>query len=465
MMRNFPVFLDVDGRRVIVVGGGETAAQKARLVRKTSATLVLIAPELDAELQALVDAGNAVHDRGPITTDTFRDAALVFVATGCPATDACCHALAKAAGALVNTVDQPHLCDAYTPSIVDRSPVVVAIGTEGAAPVLGRQIKTAVEKMLDPALGRYVGLAGQLRDAVARNVPKPDRRAFWQWAFSGAPWQAHKRGAEREAARLLKAAVAAGGVPDRDDQDGRITFIGAGPGARDLLTLRAVERLQDADVIFYDRLVDPDVLELARRDARRVFVGKTVGAHAWPQDRINDLIVAEAQKGEKVVRLKSGDPAIFGRLGEELGAARAKGIPVEVVPGVTAASAAAAVLEQPLTDRGTTDTLVFSTGTCRDGDLPPDWSAYARPGTTVALYMAVRNAADVQKSMQDAGLPGHTRVQIVAAASTPGQKTCETVLESLADTLRDNAIESPAIILVTVPKTHQISSHANVIGA
>lgn len=347
-MHSFPMFIRTTNRRVVIAGGGEQAAQKARLMLKTDARLVLLAPTLDAELADLVATGRATQDAGPITPDHFADAALVFIATGCPGMNAALHALAKAAGAQVNVVDQPSLCDMTTPSLVDRDPVVVAIGTEGTAPVLARQIKTEVEQMLDPRLGTFAALAGRLRRTVAANIPKPDRRAFWRWAFADAPWQLHKTGQERAAADLLKQTIATRDLPVRQ---GQIAFVGAGPGARDLLTLRSVQRLQEADVIFYDQLVDPAVLELARRDAERVFVGSVAGAHTWPQKHICNLIVAEATKGRRVVRLETGDPGISSRAIQEIEAASAANIPIEIVPGVTAASAAA--LEQP--QRGMSD--------------------------------------------------------------------------------------------------------------
>lgn len=449
-MQSFPMFIRTTGRRVIIAGGGEQAAQKARLMLKTDAALVLVAPLLDDELTALVAQNRASHDAGPVTPATFANAALVFIGTGCPGADASLHALAKAAGALVNVVDQPALCDATTPSIVDRSPVVVAIGTEGTAPVLARAIKTQIETMLDPSLGSYAALAGRLRSAVAAQIPREKRRAFWTWAFNAAPWATHKRGAAREAAQMLKTAIAAHGISDAPE--GRITLVGAGPGARDLLTLRAVERLQEADVIFYDRLVDPDVLELARRDAERVFVGKVVGAHAWPQDRINALIVAEATKGRRVVRLKSGDPGIFGRATEEMKAAQTAGIPVEIVPGVTAAFAAAAAMGVSLTQRGTSDTLVFATGASRDGDALPDWSRHALPGTTLVFYMGVRNGAAISANLQATGLPASTLVRVVAEASTAQEGRFVTTLGDLATDLAAQDITGAAVIFLTVPK-------------
>lgn len=441
----------MSGRRVVIAGGGEQAAQKARLMLKTDAQITFLAPELDDELAALVSGGRAQHDSGPITAQSFADSALVFIGTGCPGVDASLHAVAKAAGATVNVVDQPDLCDATTPSLVDRDPVVVAIGTEGTAPVLARRIKTDVEQMLDPRIGAFAALAGRLRGAVAARVPKEDRRAFWRWAFNGTPWQTHKRGGERDAAELLKSAIAEGGRKE-DRQVGQIALVGAGPGARDLLTLRAVERLQEADVIFYDRLVDPDVLELARRDAERVFVGKVVGASAWPQERINALIVAEAGKGRRVVRLKSGDPAIFGRATEEMDAAREAGIPVEIVPGITAASATAAALGRSLTERGVSDTLVFATGTCRDDDPVPNWGKLAQPGTTLALYMAMHRAEDVQKSLLDAGLSPECLVDVVGSVSTADQTRCSSRLGGIASAIRESGVSSPAIVLITNPK-------------
>ncbi|ALG89540.1 MULTISPECIES: siroheme synthase CysG [Actibacterium] len=450
-MKTFPMFLKMAGRDVVIVGGGEQAAQKARLMLKTEARLILLAPVLDEELQALVDTGRAVHDTGAIGPARFADAALVFIATGCPGLDAAVHALAKAAGAVVNVVDQPALCDALTPSIVDRDPVVVAIGTEGAAPVLARQIKTRIETMLEPRLGEFASLAGRMRAAVAQRVPREGRRAFWRWAFSETPRRMHAAGAERDAARALKDAIAGGGAPDAD-APGVISLVGAGPGSADLLTMRAVQRLQEADIIFYDRLVDPAVLELARRDAERVYVGKAVGACAWPQERIDAIIVAAAKQGKRVVRLKSGDPCVFGRASEELAAARAAGLTVEIVPGVTAATAAAASIGQSLTERGQTDRLVFATGTCRDGDEAPDWGRILTPGTALALYMGVRKAAEIQHSLLESGLPPESIVEIISAASTVNERHVSARIDALAETIEIEKVPSPSILLVRRPK-------------
>ncbi|MBY6046241.1 siroheme synthase CysG [Vannielia litorea] len=446
-MKTFPMFLRMTGRTVVIAGGGEQAAQKARLVLKTEAKIVLLADVLDDELEALVAVGRATHCFEAPTASHFADAALAFIATGCPARDAAIAALAQAAGCTTNVVDQPDLCDAYTPSIVDRDPLVVAIGTEGAAPVLARQVKTKIETMLEPRLGDFTAMAGRMREAVARRVPKRARRAFWRWAFSDAPRRLHAAGAERDAAKALKDAIAQGGAPDTATE-GLISLVGAGPGARDLLTLRAVQRLQEADVIFYDRLVDPEVLELARRDAERVFVGKEVGASSWPQHKIDAVIVAAARKGQRVVRLKSGDPGIFGRATEELAAARDHGIAVEIVPGVTAASASAAARGRSLTERGETDRVIFATGTCRAGDSAPDWGTLCTPGTTLALYMGVAKAAEIEANLLAAGVPSSAQVEITCSASTPAERHFACTLSDLAETVASEEVSNPAIILV-----------------
>lgn len=450
-MQSFPMFIRTSGRRVVIAGGGEQAAQKARLILKTDAEILLTAPALDAELAGFVAQGRAAHAAGPVTAETFSGAALSFIATGCAGADAALHAIAQDAGALVNVVDRPELCDAITPSIVDRDPVVVAIGTEGTAPVLGRTIKTQIETLLPPRIGGLAALAGRLRGAVAARLPQETRRAFWAWAFNGTPARLHREGAETEAAEMLKGAIAARRAPEGAGE-GHIALVGAGPGARDLLTLRAVERLQEADIIFYDRLVDAEVLELARRDAERVFVGKEVGACAWPQDRISAVIVAEARKGRRVVRLKSGDPSIFGRATEEMAAARAAGVPVEIVPGVTAASAAAAALGESLTVRGDSDTVVLATGTCRPGDPPPDWAHHARPGTTLAIYMGVRAAGCIAAELAAVGAPGSTRVEAAIDVSKPTERVIRTDLAGLPGALAAHGVTGVALILIHFPK-------------
>jgi len=443
-MKTFPMFIKMTDARVVIAGGGEQAARKCRLILKTEAQIDVLAETLDSELQTLADTGRIRWTKGAITPTQFENTALVFIATGCPGMDAALHHLAKAAGALVNVVDQPDLCDAITPSIVDRDPVVVAIGTEGTAPVLGRQIKTMVEQSLEPRLGDLAALAGRLRGLAAQHLGPRDRRDLWKWVFAGPIRRQHGAGAERHAARALKNAITTGTFVESDPA--QVALVGAGPGSSDLITLRGVQRLQDADIIFYDRLVDPQVLELARRDAERIYVGKAPGCHSWPQDKINQMLVAAARRGQRVVRLKCGDPGIFARGAEEADALRDAGINYEIVPGVTAASGAAAAVGGFLTERGKNDTLILTTGRNADPEMKPDWVHMLQRRCRVVVYMGVGAADEIEAHLRAAGLAAQTVVKIVENAQRPDQRVETCRGDQLTACLQRANIESPAIL-------------------
>lgn len=447
-MKAFPLFLDVAGRDVVVVGGGEQAAQKARLVAKTEARLVLMARSLEPELAGRV-AGGAGHVPAVVDNKALSRARLAFIATGCAGADAAISAVAKDLGTIVNVVDRPDLCDVTTPAIVDRDPLVVAIGTEGAAPVLARQVKTRLEEWLEPTLGTFAARAGALRAEVERTVPKEKRRAFWAWAFQG-PRRLFTAGDRAGAEAALEAAMAAGGAPE--GREGFVSIVGAGPGAPDMLTLRAVSRLQEADAIFYDRLVDPAVLELARRDAERIYVGKAPGAHAWAQAAIDAALVEAATAGKRVVRLKGGDPGIFARASEEVGALDAAGIGWELVAGVTAATAAAAETGMFLTERRAIRSITLTTGQTRDG-AAPDWRCHAKPGNAVAFYMGVATAGRIAADLTGQGVPAETAVEIVENASRPEMRHLSTSLGELAETVARERVQNPAVILLRWPET------------
>jgi uroporphyrin-III C-methyltransferase/precorrin-2 dehydrogenase/sirohydrochlorin ferrochelatase len=448
-MKTFPMFLQMAGRRVVIVGGGEQAAQKTRLILKTEAQVELWAPTLDPELSDLAVEGRVTHHTGPITPATFADSALAFIATGCPGIDMALHALAKAGGATVNVVDQPQLCDAITPSIVDRDPVVVAIGTEGTAPVLARQIKTKLEETLEPRLGDLAAFAGRMRTAAAARLAPRERRDLWRWVFNDAPRQLFASGAEREAVKVIKSAIETGDFGAT--KGGSVSIVGAGPGAKDLITLRGVQRLQEADVIYYDRLLDPEILELARRDAERIYVGKAPGCHSWPQEKITQTLVAAAKRGQRVVRLKCGDPGVFARSTEETEALKDSGIPFDIVPGVTAACAAAASVGTSLTDRGEIDTLVLTTGHRQDGYAVPDPINDIKPGTCVALYMAVGAAPQIVERLQRSHPNVPFDIQIVAKAQRKGQITLNCALSDLVQTLETNNIKGESMLFVRWP--------------
>lgn len=321
-MKTFPMFLKMENRTVVIIGGGEQAAQKCRLMLKTDAKIVVIAGDLDPELAALVHSGR-IKSGG---AGALANAALVFVATGCKTTDLIWWRRAKQAGVLVNVVDAPELCDAFTPSIVDRDPVVVAIGTEGTAPVLGRQIKTQIEQILEPRLGEFASLAGRLRAAVAQNIPPKKRRAFWSWVFSKEPRQHFARGADRVAAKMVKDAISAFGDASEKPQ-GFASLIKLPPDAPDLLTLRAVQRLQAADVVFYDQ--ESGVLEQARRDAERVNLAVT-----GTSSSILAQLLEAIKAGKIIVYLCNGSEGEIAALASQMNANEDMNTPVEIVPGI-----------------------------------------------------------------------------------------------------------------------------------
>lgn len=301
-MKTFPMFLKVSGRRIVICGGGEQAAQKCRLALKTEAKIVIATQDsLDDELAGVISEGSAEHFSQDVTPNLFRDAALVFIATGCKGADGALHALAKAAGAVVNVVDQPLLCDAMTPSIVDRDPVVVAIGTEGTAPVLARQIKTRMEELLEPNLGGLAALVGRLRDSAAHHLGPIQRRDLWRWVFSASPRADFTAGRERPAALAIKNAIATGGAPAQDLPG--LCVVSTGEGGRDMMTLRAVKRMQEADVIFYNHSFDRSFLEFARRDAERVEVPQNQRL-----ERTSDQLISETAANRRVIWLTHQNP-------------------------------------------------------------------------------------------------------------------------------------------------------------
>ena len=440
----FPAFHKVAGRRVVVVGGGAAAAAKVRLLGETKAEIVVYAASLEKEMGAdLIAAHGDWRGAFPAAAD-LAGAALVFAATGDEEQDREVRALAHSVGVPVNVVDRPELCDFYTPALVNRAPLAIAIGSEGVAPVLSRHVRARIEALLAPAFGDLAALADRLRERVMGALQSvADRRRYWARFFSGPVaervFAGNLAAAEHEALRALEIDAL---------NTGHVSLVGAGPGAEDLLTLRAQRALQEADVIVYDRLVPEAVVAQGRRDARRVYVGKAKGAHAVTQAEINALIVREALAGHRVVRLKSGDPLIYGRAGEEIAALRAAAIPFDIVPGITAAFAAAAETEIPLTLRDSSSALVFVTGHDADGETLPDWASVALAGATVAVYMGRTVAAKVAAQLVAAGLAASTPVAVIENASRPDRRAYAGRLDELAAIAARPDLDGPVLILV-----------------
>jgi uroporphyrin-III C-methyltransferase/precorrin-2 dehydrogenase/sirohydrochlorin ferrochelatase len=440
----FPAFHKVEGRRVVVVGGGREAAAKVRLLAETKARIVVFAGSLDKETGADLVAAHADWQGAWPSTGDLDGAALVFAATGDEDSDRAVVALAHEAGVPVNIVDRPELCDFFTPAIVNRAPLAVAVGSDGAAPVLSRHVRARIEAMLAPAFGDLAALAERLRERVSRRLGSAaQRRRFWARFFSGPVAEKVFAGetdaAEGEAMHMLEIGP---------NLAGHVSLVGAGPGAEDLLTLRAQRALQEADVIVYDRLVPEAIVAQGRRDARRINVGKAPGRHAVTQAGINALLVAEARKGHRVVRLKSGDPLVFGRAGEEMAALRDAGVSFDVVPGITAAFAAAAETEIPLTLRGTASALVFATGQDADGETLPGWAGLALGGATVAVYMGHAVAAKVAARLIEAGLAPSTPVALVENASRSDRRAYAGRLDELAALAARPELSGPVLIII-----------------
>ncbi|MBL8906917.1 MAG: uroporphyrinogen-III C-methyltransferase, partial [Rhizobiales bacterium] len=432
-MRYFPLFVDLKDRRAVVVGCGEEALRKVRLLLKTDAAIDVIAPSLSGELADLRDAGRIAWKAKAFAPRHLDDAAVVYVAD--KALEDSVSAEARKRNLPVNVVDRAELSSFIQPSIVDRDPLVVAIGTEGAAPVLGQGLRARIDAMLPAALGRLAASAASLRERVAGSVaPGFARRDFWQKYFFGSIRDSFLAGDEPDYARELEAALAG----DTSPPAGRVSLVGAGPGDPELLTLKAQRKLIEADVIVYDRLVGPAILEMARRDAIRIPVGKTPYEPSPRQGEINRILIDEARAGRRVVRLKGGDPYIFGRGGEEQAALEAAGIAVDVVPGITAALGCAASIGLPLTQRGRNTSITLLTGTSERGLAEQNWAALARPGQAFAIYMGVNMAGDIAARLLDAGIDPAYPGTLVENGTRENERPFATTIGDLWDTVASN---------------------------
>jgi uroporphyrin-III C-methyltransferase/precorrin-2 dehydrogenase/sirohydrochlorin ferrochelatase len=445
----FPAFHRISGRPVVIVGNGAEAAAKLRLVLETEAVPRLIAKAPAIELAALIVGFDVEHHARGFRDADLDGAVLVFAASGDRPTDESVVAAARARGVPANAVDSPDLCDFFTPALINRAPVAVAIGSSGAGPVLTQKLRARIEALLPPRLGQLAALAATFRPAAEKTVPAGAmRRRFWSRFFEGRVADQVYAGradlARREASRLL--GDTHGAADGR--ADGFVSLVGAGPGAEDLLTLRAQRALLAADVIVHDRLVPAGIIALGRRDAARIDVGKTKGCHSKSQDEINAILVREARAGRRVVRLKAGDPLVFGRAGEEMAALRQAGIAFEIVPGVTSALAAAAEAEIPLTLRGVASDLVFATGHDQAGATLPNWAGLALSGASIAVYMARSVAGKVAGRLLEAGLAAATPVAVIENATRNERRLFAGTLAELPGFANHCDVTGPALILI-----------------
>ncbi|MGI8395948.1 siroheme synthase CysG [Agrobacterium deltaense] len=446
-LAKLPVFWGLEGKRVVLAGGSDGAAWKAELLLACGAELHLYCEvsELSESFAVLVAKSQMLtwHDR-PWGSDIFGGAELALADCETDAEAASFYAAARAAGVPVNVIDKPEFCQFQFGSIVNRSPVVVSISTDGAAPILAQAIRRRIETLLPLSLKDWGALAQTIRERVnLRLSPGASRRSFWEKFVDRAFTERLDEGSEE---RLLadigmQAARAGSGR-------GLVTLVGAGPGDAELLTLKAVRALQAADVILFDDLVSAEVLELARREAKRMLVGKRGGRESCRQEDINDMMIRFAKAGKRVVRLKSGDPMIFGRAGEEIAALEAENIPVEIVPGITAASAMASRLGVSLTHRDHAQSVRFITGHSRQGRLPEniDWKSLSDPSVTTVFYMGGRTAAEIEAALLAHGMPALTPVAIMISVSRSNEQRWCGSLTQLAAAVERLGVNEPVLI-------------------
>lgn len=445
-MRHFPIFLNLTDRPVIVSGAGSCAVAKLRLLLKTDAHVLVFGENPNAQVIEWANAGRIQHfDRPAVATDV-TDAALVYGANEDVAEDKRATDLGRAAGALVNIVDNLEDSQFITPAIVDRSPLTVAIGTEGAAPVLARKIKQHLEETLPASLGTLARI-GQAFRPIADSIPMGRRRRdFWsKFYFKRGP-QALTKGGEAAVAEELDTLL--NETLSVSAERGRVCLMGAGPGDPELLTLKARNLLHEADVVIHDQLVAAPILELARREAIVIETGKKGFGASWKQDDINALMIKHAALGHHVVRLKSGDPVIYGRLDDEMDALTDAGIAFNIVPGITAASAAAASIGQSLTKRGRNSSLRILTGHDVNGFAAHDWNELAKPNATAVIYMGKKASTFLRGRLLMHGASDTTPITIVENASRPDQKILSTTLLGLPDVISSAEVDGPAVIML-----------------
>ncbi|MFM5315192.1 siroheme synthase CysG [Aeromonas veronii] len=442
-MDYLPIFCRLDNKPVLLVGGGEVAERKARLLLDAGAHLTVVAPELDPELAELAANGSIEWLAGEFVPEQLAGKWLVVAATDRREVNALVYQSANQARIFANVVDDPKRSSFIMPSIIDRSPLMVAISSGGKAPVLARLLREKLEALLPQHLGAVAAFAGSLRERVkARFATMGERRRFWE-RLLGADrlGQALARGDHASAHQLADSLFA-----DESQTGGEVVLVGAGPGDPGLLTLHALRQMQQADVVVYDRLVSDEVMALVRRDAKRIFVGKQAGNHCVPQEGINQLLLEEAQKGQRVVRLKGGDPFIFGRGGEELETLVGTGIGFQVVPGITAASGCAAYAGIPLTHRDHAQSVRFVTAHGKGGARDLDWPLLAKDRQTLVFYMGLSSCATIREQLLAHGKAGNTPVALIERGTQP----CQRVIRGTLDELPALAVgvESPALIMV-----------------
>ncbi|MBU2977551.1 siroheme synthase CysG [Alteromonas sp. C1M14] len=446
-MRYFPLFIDTRTTQCLIVGAGEVAARKLELILKSEAQVTVVAPWICSTVEGYSNHPRVTVLKRPFDKQDLNNKGLVFVATSDSELNASIHDLAVAQDILVNVVDNTPLCQFITPSIIDRSPIVIALSSGGVAPVLLRYLRQKLETVIPSNIARLGAFSEKFREKVKATLAGVTaRRYFWEDVLDGDIAELVEKGQEAKADAQFIAALDA--AKSEQKITGQVYLVGAGPGDPDLLTFRALRLMQKADVVVYDRLVSPAILELVRRDAEKIYVGKAKSNHSLPQDDINALMVEEARKGNRVVRLKGGDPFIFGRGGEEIQQLIQANIDFQVVPGITAASGASTYAGIPLTHRDHAQSVTFATGHLKDGTINLNWHALAHANQTVVFYMGLTGLPIICEKLIEHGLSDATPIALIQEATRDQQRVVTGTLSTINANPKVATLEPPTLIIV-----------------
>ncbi|AYA63143.1 siroheme synthase CysG [Alteromonas sp. RKMC-009] len=446
-MRYFPLFIDTQQSHCLIVGAGEVAARKLELILKSEASVTVVAPWMCDTVKSYADNPRVTLIEREFADTDLTEQQMVFVATSETDINQHIHDIAREKGILVNVVDNTPLCQFITPSIIDRSPIVIAMSSGGVAPVLLRYLRQKLESVIPANISRLGAFSEKFREKVKSSLKGVTaRRYFWEDVLDGDIAELVEKGQPEKAdARFLEALSAA---QSEQKIEGQVYLVGAGPGDPDLLTFRALRLMQKADVVVYDRLVSPAILELVRRDAEKIYVGKAKSNHTLPQEQINSLMVEEAKKGNRVVRLKGGDPFIFGRGGEEIEELIAAGIDFQVVPGITAASGASTYAGIPLTHRDHAQSVTFATGHLKNGTIDLNWPALAHQNQTIVFYMGLTGLPVICSKLIEHGLSASTPIALVQEATRESQKVITGTLDTITTHPQLDEMKPPTLIIV-----------------
>ncbi|HHL19493.1 MAG TPA: uroporphyrinogen-III C-methyltransferase [Thiothrix sp.] len=454
-MNHYPIFLKLENRPCLVIGGGSIAERKIYSLLSAGATITIISPTLTQKLQQRLVAEEITHiaryyEGEADLACTF----LVIAATDNSEINAQIAHAANKRNILVNVVDNPALCSYIVPSVVDRSPVTIAVSTGGASPVLARQLRMKLETMVPASCGELASITEEYRDKVKQHFDTNEQRKhFWENALRGQFAELVYAGHKEQARQLLDTLLAKG---NDAKLMGEVYLVGAGPGDPDLLTFKALRLMQQADVMVYDRLVSKTILDMANRSVERIYVGKEKDNHAVPQDKINDLLVEKAKQGKRVLRLKGGDPFIFGRGGEEIETLASEGIPFQVVPGITAAAGCASYSGIPLTHRDYAQSCSFATGHLKDGSIDLNWAQLVQPNHTIVFYMGLTGVHIISEQLQAHGLAGDTPAAFIEQGTTRNQKTHIGTVATLPKLAKTSGVRAPTLMIIgDVVKLHE----------